>query len=45
MIIEASAGHHTVDEVCSIMAQNPDWCPDCPLAAAGYLAPDYYFKD
>ncbi|HJC88600.1 MAG TPA: hypothetical protein H9926_11370, partial [Candidatus Eisenbergiella intestinigallinarum] len=45
VIIEASAGHHTVDEVCSIMAQNPDWCPDCPLAAAGYLAPDYYFKD
>lgn len=39
VIIEASAGHHTVDEVCSIMAQNPDWCPDCPLAAAGYLAP------
>lgn len=45
VIIEAPAGQHTVDEVCSIMAQNPDWCPDCPLAAAGYLAPDYYFKD
>ena len=26
VIIEAPAGHHTVDEVCSIMAQNPDWC-------------------
>ena len=45
VIIEAPAGRHTVEEVCSIMAQNPDWCPDCPLAAAGYLAPDYYFKD
>lgn len=45
VIIEAPAGQHTVDEVCSIMAQNPDWCSDCPLAAAGYLAPNYYFKD
>lgn len=45
VIIEAPAGQHTVEGVCSIMAQNPDWCPDCPLAAAGYLAPNYYFKD
>ena len=45
VIIEAPTGQHTVEEVCSIMAQNPDWCPDCPLDAAGYLAPNYYFKD
>ena len=45
VMIEAPDGQHTVDEVCSSMAQNPDWCPDCPLAAAGYLAPDYYFQD
>ena len=45
VIIEAPTGQHTVEGVCSIMAQNPDWCPDCPLAAAGYLAPNYYFKD
>ena len=45
VIIEASAGQHTVDGVCKIMSQNPSWCPECPLAAAGYLAPSYYFKD
>lgn len=45
VIIEAPIGKYTVDEVCSLMAQNPGWCPDCPLAAAGYLAPNYYFKD
>lgn len=45
VIIEAPVGKYTVDEVCSLMAQNPEWCPDCPLAAAGYLAPNYYFKD
>lgn len=45
VIIEAHIGKYTVDEVCSLMAQNPEWCPDCPLAAAGYLAPNYYFKD
>ena len=45
VIIEAPAGKYTVDGVCKIMSQNPAWCPDCPLSAAGYLAPDYYFKD
>lgn len=45
VIIESPIGRHTVDEVCQLMAQNPVWCPDAPLAAAGYVAPDYYFKD
>lgn len=45
VIIETPAGQHSVEEVCSIMAQNPDWCPECPLSAAGYKAPSYYFKD
>ena len=45
VIIEAPIGKYPVDEVCKRMAENPDWCPDCPLAAAGYLAHNYYFKD
>ena len=45
VIIEAPKGKYTVEEVCALMAQNPDWCPDAPLAAAGYVAPRYYFKD
>lgn len=44
VIIEAPAGRYTVDEVCAKMAENPPWCPDIPLAAAGYRG-DYYFKD
>ena len=45
VIIEAPKGKYTVDEVCRIMSENPGWCADCPLTAAGYLAPGYYFKD
>lgn len=45
VIIEAPIGKYTVGEVCRLMAQNPEWCPDCPLDAAGYYAPRYYFKD
>lgn len=45
VIIEAPKGKFTVDEVCRLMSRNPDWCPDLPLSAAGYLAPAYYFKD
>ena len=44
VIIESPVGAHTVDEVCTIMAENPFWCPDIPLAAAGYRG-FYYFKD
>ena len=45
VIIEAPKGKYSVDEVCRIMSENPSWCADCPLNAAGYLAPGYYFKD
>ena len=44
-IIEAPKGTHTVEEVCGLMAKNPEWCKDLPLDAAGYYAPAYYFKD
>lgn len=44
VIIEAPVGKYTVEEVCAKMAENPPWCQDIPLAAAGYRG-DYYFKD
>lgn len=44
VIIEAPKGKYTVDEICQLMAANPDWCDGLPLAAAGYKG-DYYFKD
>lgn len=44
VIIEAPIGKHTPEDICKIMAENPCWCMDLPLAAAGYRG-DYYFKD
>ena len=44
VIIEAPKGKYTVEEICQLMAANPDWCDGLPLAAAGYKG-DYYFKD
>ena len=44
VIIEAPIGKYTVDDVCKLMAVNPEWCADLPLAAAGYSG-SYYFKD
>ena len=44
VIIEAPKDKYTVDEICQLMATNPDWCDGLPLAAAGYKG-DYYFKD
>ena len=44
-ICEVPIGKYTVDDICSIMARNPEWCLNLPLTAAGYPAPDYYFKD
>jgi DNA polymerase len=44
VIIEAPIGKYTVEEICNRMAENPEWCPDIPLAAAGYKG-SYYFKD
>lgn len=45
VIIEAPEGKYTVEEICDLMSQNPTWCEDLPLNAAGYLAPHFYFKD
>lgn len=44
VIIEAPKDKYTVDEICQLMAANPDWCDGLPLAAAGYKG-NYYFKD
>jgi DNA polymerase len=44
VIIEAPVGKYTVEQVCTLMAENPEWCKDIPLAAAGYKG-TYYFKD
>ena len=44
VIIEAPTGKYTPEDICKIMAENPRWCMDLPLAAAGYRG-DYYFKD
>lgn len=43
-ILEAPVGRYTVEEVCTLMSENPAWCQDLPLAAAGYKG-SYYFKD
>ena len=44
VIIEAPLGKYTPEDICKVMAANPRWCMDLPLAAAGYRG-DYYFKD
>ena len=44
VILEVPKGKYTVDDVCSIMNQNPDWANGLPLASAGYTG-NYYFKD
>ena len=45
VVIEAKEGEHTLKEVCDIMAQNPSWASDLPLAAAGYSGAKFYYKD
>ena len=44
VIIESPIGEHTVDEVCRIMSQNPEWADGLPLAAAGFSG-QWYYKD
>ena len=44
IILEVPKGSITVDEVCAIMGQNPEWAEGLPLAAAGYRG-DWYYKD
>ena len=44
VILEVPENSVTVDEVVSIMSQNPPWSEGLPLDAAGYTG-HYYFKD
>ena len=45
VIIEAPVGSTTVEDVCSIMNQNPVWAKGLPLSSAGYIGEKFYFKD
>ena len=44
VILEVPKGEITVEDVCSIMNQNPVWANGLVLSSAGYRG-DYYFKD
>ena len=44
VILEVPEGSITVDEVCCIMNDNPEWADGLPLSSAGYTG-KYYFKD
>ena len=44
VILEVPKGEITVEDVCSIMNQNPTWADGLVLSSAGYRG-DYYFKD
>ena len=43
-ICEVPKDKYTVDEVCSIMSETPDWAAGLPLSAAGYKGA-FYYKD
>ncbi len=45
VIIEAPVGSTTVEDVCSIMNQNPPWAEGLTLSSAGYIGEKFYFKD
>lgn len=44
VIIEAPKGAYTVEDICNLMNERPDWGKDIPLASAGYTG-EHYFKD
>ena len=44
VILEVPETSISVDAVCNIMNQNPDWADGLPLSSAGYSG-RYYFKD
>ena len=44
VILEVPKGKMKVEDVCSIMNQNPVWADGLVLSSAGYRG-DYYFKD
>ena len=43
VILEVPKGQYTVEDVCTIMNQNPAWAEDLPLDSDGYTG-NYYFK-
>ena len=43
VILEVPKGKVTVEDVCTIMNQNPSWADGIALSSAGYRG-DYYFK-
>lgn len=45
VIIEVPEGKVTVEDVCTIMNQNPSWADGIPLSSAGYVGERFYFKD
>ena len=45
VVLEVPEGNVTVEEVCSIMNQNPSWAKGLPLSSAGYVGERFYFKD
>ena len=44
VVLEVPEGVSSVDEVNRIMAEQPEWASDLPLAAAGFESP-FYKKD
>ena len=44
VIIESPVGSVTVEEVCSIMNENPAWAEGLPLSSAGYVGEKFYKK-
>jgi DNA polymerase len=44
VILEVRENSATVDDICTVMNQNPVWADGLPLASAGYSG-SYYFKD
>jgi len=45
VILEVPTGSVTVEDVTRIMNENPSWAEGLPLSSAGYIGPDFYFKD
>ncbi len=44
VILEVPEGKYTVEDVCTIMNQNPAWADGLPLSSAGYTG-FWYYKD
>ena len=45
VILEVPESRVTVDDVTTIMNQNPSWADGLPLSSAGYVGEIFYFKD